>query len=414
MKNWQAGLLAALVLAASAASAAKIKVGEEGEFEARVLLQPQAAFINEGGIDGRSLGWDVGFRRARVILNGNVNKNLSFFFETDSPNIGLSNGKGALFSAVNPGVPAQFMYVQDAMIHYKIDPAFTVDVGLMLIPFTHHALQSAASLMSLDYHATYVKYPTAAVGTTAGNTMTSTLVWRDMGVQVRGLLMENHLQYRAGVFGGLRGSTSTFAAAYGANGPAVNATQRPRIAGTVRYNLWDAEDAFFTNGYYGGKKKVLSIGVAADYQSKASFDSARMVTTDYMALGGDIFFDMPMNDAKTQELIVQVNAAQYKYGEGLAADGTTKIGSANTGLALFGEAGFRMDKVMPYVGYDMFSSYTTKADMQAIRLGCNYLMDGNTSKLIAEVAMVKNQAAGKTMDESTFQLQGRIQAQLLF
>ncbi len=127
----------------------------------------------------------------------------------------------------------------------------------MFVPFSRNSLQSAASLLPIDYGA----YTFAQTGPTQST------VGRDTGFQVKGYLLENHLEYRLGAFQGARDARSHDAFRY---------------AGRVQYELLDSEGmGFFYTGTYLGKKKVAAIAAAFDRQD------------DYHAYDADLFIDYP-------------------------------------------------------------------------------------------------------------------------
>ena len=84
------------------------------------------------------------------------------------------------------------MIIQDAYAEFKVTDAFAVDAGLMFIPFSRNYLQSAASLLPIDYGAyTY---------TQSGPTESST--GRDTGFQAKGYVLNNHLDTGSARFKG--------------------------------------------------------------------------------------------------------------------------------------------------------------------------------------------------------------------
>jgi hypothetical protein len=237
------------MLAAPRRAAAQIvvKAGDDVNFKLGLLGQFQADTIDDPGTDAQTNNLFV--RRLRLMFGGQVAKNVTFFVETDSPNLGKAqpNGKN-----IQPA-----MILQDAYGEFKVNNAVSIDAGLMFIPFSRNFLQSAASLLPIDYGAyTY---------TLSGPTQSST--GRDTGFQVKGYVLKQHLEYRLGAFQGSRDTASHRAFRY---------------AGRVQYNLLDPEVGFFYPGTYLGKKRIVSIGGAFDHQS------------DYDAYDVDVFVDHPL------------------------------------------------------------------------------------------------------------------------
>ncbi len=359
--------------------AAKIPVNDEAFFEVRALLQPTAQTIENGAADKTGMGADFYLRRARLILSGTLSKNVSFFIETDAPNFGKA------------GDYASTVFVQDAFATYKASSAFMVDAGLILLPLNHHATQSAITLNTLDYHSSLVKYPAR-----------TQKIWRDTGVQLRGFLLGDRLHYRAGVFGGDRGRFNKVDAEGNAL-PNINPNSTPRVAGQVRFNLFDAETDFFLGGIYHGKKKVVSFGVGTDYQAHAIATAVGQRPKDRLALAGDIFVDWPLFE--DSEVVFQAGVFDYREGRE----------SASSGTGVFGEAGYRWKQIEPVVGYDHFMHrQRPDLDTQALHFGLNYWLDKHATNLKADLTLDKQPAVQAVADLSAatfatvFTLQGQI------
>jgi hypothetical protein len=240
--------LASLFAGAAAGRAqAVIKVNDDVNFKLGVLGQFQADWLQDPDADDTSQNLFI--RRLRLLFGGQVAKNVTFFVETDAPNLGktLPGGKN-----ISPG-----MVVQDAYGEFKLRDAFALDAGLMFVPFSRNSLQSAASLLPIDYGA----YTFAATGPTQSS------AGRDTGFQARGNLVGNRLEYRLGAFQGARDARSH---------------RSFRYAGRVQYELLEPEGTgFFYTGTYLGAKKVAAVAAAFDTQE------------DYQAYDADVFVDYP-------------------------------------------------------------------------------------------------------------------------
>jgi hypothetical protein len=216
-------------------------------FKLGVLGQFQGDWLEDPAADDTTQNLFV--RRIRLLFGGQVAKNVTFFVETDAPNLGkaLSSGKN-----ISPG-----MIVQDAYGELKVRDAFAIDAGLMFVPFSRNSLQSAASLLPIDYGA----------NTFAQSGPTQSSAGRDTGIQAKGYFLENHLEYRLGAFQGARdaGSHRSF-----------------RYAGRVQYQFLEPEPTgFFYTGTYLGTKKIAAVAAAFDAQD------------DYHAYNADAFVDYP-------------------------------------------------------------------------------------------------------------------------
>lgn len=344
------------LFAAVPSQAVRIPAGEDAFLDVRLLIQPQAQLREKGAPDG---GWGQDFflRRARLLVFGSATKDISFFLETDTPNFGKNGNFG------------DTQFVQDAFVSFKLRPELVVDTGLMIIPLTRHGTQGAVALNSLDFHAFLMKYP-----------KDGHKIWRDTGVQLRGFSFGERLHYRLGLFGGVRGAIDRKDAT-GQPMLDLNPRGRPRVAGQVRYNLFDTEPDFFLPGTYLGKKRVVSFGLGANYQPLAAQHQG--LVGDYVAFGGDLFVDWPLGEH--HELVFQSNAINHRQ----------VLAGPATGLGFFAEASYRYKLVGPVVAYDRFLSRTGAGDLQAFHLGFNYWINGHVANLKADLAFERDAASQK-------------------
>jgi hypothetical protein len=141
-----------------------------------------------------------------------------------------------------------------------------VDVGYMLPPLAHNAVQGAGTLYGLDYFA--FSFLQSGVFNTSASP-----VGRDVGVQARGLVLDGKLEYRAGLFQGKRNDPTA---------TEVGGRNFFRFAARVQVNLFDPEPGFFYAGTYFGAKKIVSVGASLDVQS------------GYRYFAGDVFADLPI------------------------------------------------------------------------------------------------------------------------
>ena len=227
--------IAALLSLASAAPARaqlEIKPNDEVGIKFGVLGQAQADWL--GDPSGGGTIQNLFIRRARLIVGGQVTKRVTFFLETDTPNLGKSTPPGS--KNLQTGT-----ILQDAYGEFKANDAFAVDAGLMYVPFSHNSLQSGATLLAIDY----------GPYTFAQSVPTQSSAGRDTGFQARGYLVSRRLEYRAGAFQGVRDARS----------------HNPfRYAARLQYNFCDTDTAFFYSGTSLGKKRVVAVGGAVDAQ----------------------------------------------------------------------------------------------------------------------------------------------------
>lgn len=340
MSNLRLLPLLALTLAPAATLAATLRPVSGVELEVHYLLQTQATLGNDPDA-GQGLEPDFFIRRSRIILKGRASRWISFFMETDQPNW----GKGGDWQDVP-------FFVQDAFFSANLHRALIIDAGMLLVPFVHQARQGAANLLTLDYHSALIRYP-------AG----SHKVWRDGGVEVRGLV--GPLDYRVALTRG------------------VGASDRPRVSGRLAYNLLDPEEGFFLGGTYLGAKRVLSLGLAADGQQDAFGDDRH-----YLALGADLFVDLPLG---RRRLSGQIDVVSYRGDENVdgGAGGWART-NAGTGLLL--DLGLAFGPLEPLLALDWFrprGAAALRDQLLGLHAGLSWWVQGHTFNIKLDLGLVK-------------------------
>jgi hypothetical protein len=349
-----------------------VKTGLLGQFQAsEVQEQSTAAQALDPGYHQH---WQrqMYLRRMRVLVGGSVSPQTSFFFESDAVNICKVSGGGTKANAVG-------MYVQDAQVQHVFAPEFSVIAGLQLVGITRNGLQSAATLMGLNY-GTYQFLPTGPLDNSVG---------RDVGVNFRGFLADERLEYRAGVFSGRN----------------LNLFSPFRGTLRVQYNFMDREKGFFYNGTSLGATKNVAVGGGCDVQG-----SYRGYALDAMA-------DLPVNE--TFWLTVSGGLALYDGG-GSDQDSTCFTGAIPRQTVTFLEAGVLLRDIglQPYVKYESQSVHAkvlrqvgataATLDLQnALRsndrfgIGVNYFLTGHQAsvKLLYEFVGRKRLTIDKANDE---------------
>ena len=170
MAFWLATLL---IGAAPAGAQIVVKANDDVNLKLGVLGQFQADTIDNPGTEPNTNNLFI--RRLRLLFGGQVAKNVSFFVETDAPNLGktLAGGKN-----IQPS-----LILQDAYGKFRVTDAFMLDAGLMFIPFSRNSLQSAATLLPIDY----------GMNTFNQSAPTESTTGRDTGFQARGYFVGNRL-----------------------------------------------------------------------------------------------------------------------------------------------------------------------------------------------------------------------------
>src|SRR5947209_1819114 len=99
-------------------------------------------------------------RRLRVMVGGEIGNDLTFFIQTDSPNLGKT-----------PKSPTAGFMLQDAFLEWKASNRVRIDGGLFVVPLSRNTLQSTASYYTVDLSPL----------TTINNTATQSAGLRDLG-----------------------------------------------------------------------------------------------------------------------------------------------------------------------------------------------------------------------------------------
>jgi len=316
---WIATLFVALVAAGAAEAQWEMK-SADGSTSVKFGFLAQMRADSEEQANGDTAK-NLYFRRLRLLFGGKIGEKWSFFFETDSPNLGKSDAAGVK----NAGD----MYFQDFFVSYKQSSALNVDVGMLLLPLSHNHLQSAATLLASDYG----PYSFLESGPT------NLRVGRDYGMQLRGAVASDKLEYRIGVYDGIRG---------------VNSSNSFRYAGRVAYNFFDTETGMFYTGNSLGAKHQLAIGVGFDKQD------------DYKTVGYDLYWDQPVG-GNGSAFTLQADAVTF--------DGGNFVTALPKQDTLMVEAGYLIGgtKWQPWIQYsDRDFDNPATADQKQEWVGINY------------------------------------------
>ncbi len=268
MKDTVVGLLAAVMLSLPLTAGAQPPVqvqSRDGASSISFGLLTQAMAQRDFSDNGPSTH-DICFRRFRLIGGGKLANKVKLFVDSDTPYMGEHNAQWSM--------PAT--YLQDLIVTYEWRTGLMVDTGLLLVPDSYNGTQSAASLLAVGYGA----YSFLA------SAPTHSRVGRDQGVQLRGYLAKNRLEYRAGIF---RGAMK------------VDPEMSPRYVGRIVWHPFGAQTGFFYAGTMHGKKKLLGVGASVDRQEHFSVYSA------------DVFAEWPLRGGAA----VTAQADYTRYDGGL-------------------------------------------------------------------------------------------------
>src|SRR3954462_6245808 len=282
----------------------EIKLAPDTWFRFAVQVQAWAQAHQDRlttGADG-SYGYDFYCRRCRFFATGSVVKNVYFNFLFETGNF----GKADPFTGVKATNTPQ---VLDAYGQVKFADAFWLSGGNILMPLTRNGTQPTTTYVSID---------NANIDTTPvlqGNSY----VLRDLGIQANGYFLDNHLEYRAGMFQGSRqAATATQTASHNA----------PRFVGSLMFNFWDPEVGYVNGGHYYGTKRVLGVMVNGDYQQlrkdapgfpapgSTTVPAAGTAKDAYYGLSAAAFINLPLTGSSPRGGDEIVGLLQFGYYDG--------------------------------------------------------------------------------------------------
>jgi len=282
-------------------------------------------------------------RRFALLIGGTVLHDLEYFIDTDFADL-LKAPTGDQSLKNGPGIQTKDAYVTLRAIGDQLK----IDGGLMLPAGTHNFLQGGGSIYGWDFFLNTFRY-----GNAFGST--NNPYGRDVGLQLRGLLFNSLLEYRAGIFQGKR------------NAPGTGAASRNsfRYAGRVQLNLLDPETNYFYSGTYLGTKKVLSFGASADFQHADE--------GSYRALGVDGLLDLPVGPGAV--------TAQVDF---LFRNGGSRV-QIPSQKAFMAEAGYRFDaiRLSPIARFERRWGSTGAAPETDVGGGLAFWAAGHTTNLKA-------------------------------
>jgi hypothetical protein len=370
-------LALALLVTPVASYAIKVPIPIEGvTLNVNVQLQAQLLANENGNADGSGWSADVFVRRTRLLLNGDVGPNFSYLLQLDNANFGkYGNYSGRAL-------------VQDAWVGWAPTGisgpnVVFIDAGILLIPISHHLLESTTNFITADVHTDSFRL--------SGNQFPGL---RETGVQVRGWWFDKKVGFRGGIYEGTRAI----------NVAGADRKSLPQLAGFVNLDILGSEEGGWLYGAYKwGKDPILSIGLSGLYQSlavtKPVLPASAQSFTDQKMGSTDVYLDWPMTEAS--ELVFEATAYLSRNG----------AASADTGTGFFADLGYRRGWFAPYVSYEYFqaddcgTALTTAqcltgragqahaADSRNAKFGVNFFFNKNVNHLNVEMGINHGQSA---------------------
>jgi hypothetical protein len=330
--------------------------------------------------------YDVGLRRTRFVLSGQLTSRVSFFVQFGQNNFGYLNTRktGAFFHDVAG---------EYAVVKKKFILGFGLHGWNGLSRFSN---SSVSTILALD--------PPIFQETT--NDINDQFV-RRLGIYAKGKL--GALDYRISVSKPFITQTATSSFdGLSANSSYSLKIPQQAIQSYVMYQFLDKESNFGpgTVGSYLGKKRVLNIGAGIVYQGKAMWSKAQTDTVyhDMKLWAIDIFYDAPVG-VRGSSLTVYGGYFNYDFGKGYLRNvapmnpvNGVKNGSMNgsgngapligTGSTVYMQTGYKLRKdllgesgTLQFYSAVQYSKYERLNDpMVLVDCGVNWLISGHNSK----------------------------------
>ena len=338
-----------------------LKVGFAGQFWADWNQDATAA---SAGAQGYAQNFYM--LRARLLMSGTIGNNISFFFETDDPKLGLSpTGAAATKTLTTGNATSPGFIIQDAFAEYKVGTFLQLAGGEMIVPASRQALQSPMSYYTLNI-SPVATVPNAALVESA---------LRDMGFQARGYFFKDRLQYRAGIFDGERDA---------------NGRNSPRPALYLQYDFFSPEKEYAYTGTALGKRKILAVDIGGDKQGSYRSETAN-IASDTPVNGGD-------------EIGLNFSVLHF--------DGRNKFTSIpdQNNFLMEGAYYFHQAKLQPFAKFetqDFVAAVNGTKDINRFGLGGNYYIHGQNLKLTFQYlrALPRNGSLIRPSNEFTTQIQ---------
>jgi len=340
--------------------------------------------------DAANSTFDVGLRRVRFVLTGQLSDRVFIFIQFGQNNFSTLSARkaGAFFHDVT---------AEYAVVKKKLSLGFGLHGWNGLGRYSN---SSISTILALD--------PPIFQETT--NDVNDQFV-RKFGMYAKGKL--GKLDYRFSVSTPFVTQTaSTAVDPLSTNASYSMKIPKEAFQGYFMYQFLDQESnaGAGTVGSYLGTKKIFNVGAGFVYQDKAMWNKGTSSDTLYHAMGlwaVDFFWDTPLNKSLGNALTVYGGYFNYDFGKGYLrnvgpmnpANGTTTKGSFNgpgnaapligTGDTFYLQAGYKFKKNLlgeEFGTLQVYSAVQTshynrlKGPMMVVDAGVNWLIHGHGSK----------------------------------
>ncbi len=363
---FSASLLGVMLLSGTAFAGPRMTFGpnDEGALQLDYKGQFQMTVRDSGSGDNNDdTAMNFNFRRNRLALMGKYGDMMSLYVQTEyteDPNVTTLG-----VSSTNQGSEFQLL---DAVMRFKFDNAFRVNVGKFKYNLSRENLEACEMPLTLD-RSLFIR-----------TAYTST---RDTGVAVWGNLFDDLFQYRLDAMEGRK-------AVSGETAPASNF----RYSARAHVTLLDPENDYGYKGTYFGQKKVATIGAAYQFEPEVAYGDtvARTDKKDYTAWTVDGFVEYPLEGVGTFTASAAYEDVDLDdaYLGGNPDSGTIGLNGQKNGWYVKG--GY----LLPHLPLQLFGRYEKWrfASLNGIYdqkidwygAGANYYLRGQNLKLTMEVS----------------------------
>jgi hypothetical protein len=243
---------------------------EEGMLQLDYKGQFQMSVRDTGsGADKSDTTTNFNFRRNRLALMGRYGDIMGLYVQTE-----FMEKQNIAPLTVADGDSNTDFSILDAVIRFELNKAFNVYAGKFKYNLSRENLEACETPLTLD-RSLFIRAPFVST--------------RDNGVAVWGNLFNDMFQYRADIMNGRSASGD------------VTPKSNFRYSFRGHVSLLDPENGYGYKGTYLGKKKVLTIGGAYQFEPDVAFSDTvnRTGSVDYNGWTTDIFFEYPLEGIGT-------------------------------------------------------------------------------------------------------------------
>ena len=385
----------------------RLKLNEDGSHYIKTTFSNQVWFRfnqNNPGTtvlgDAKDQTFDIGLRRTRFQLFGQLTDHVGFYFQFGQNNFNFLAGQ----NATNSGNRKIQAFFHDALVEYKVKKNSDIlylggglTIGQGLSRFTQ---PSVSTIMSLDVP---VFLQTTVDQIDQFN--------RKLSVYARGQI--GRLDYRVLLTDPFPvTSNGNVPPAIGSNATYAYDHHNKQYQGFFMWNFFDQEQhaTQSATGTYLGKKKVFNLEAGFITQEDAMWtgDATTKNYHDMTHWSVALFYDAPVNTEKGTAFNAYVGYFDTNYGPGYLryngsmnpANGSTVTGAPagsfgnaypmfGTGKVVYAQAGYLMRKdllgengtLMPYATLQSASYDRLDKQMTVYDVGVNWMINGHNSKI---------------------------------